>query len=1134
MRKGLLFVILVLTCFLITSCDFKTNNPNQDVLDTEKEKTDEIVTPDTGEKDEGHENAPTNIDFLDFGNVFATSKADKCLANGNDLDDYNEIENDNVTFEEIERTILKKYQRNNEITNIEKDRLYNFSLPFIAENRDEDNLATNFADIRRAPKKYDNYIIDSVNVDGEEVEYSLEDGELNFDYKTPSDENEEKTVIINLHDSDGNQYINTGKIKYKPENKHYDIKIEKATSFSNGVNFVIDIKKNTNAKGDLWLLVLNDEQVVGEKYIYEGTNNVTFNNLKTGVVYKYIIVRKVTANSMNSAIIWGEIMALLPYSVVYNDITSTSFDVSISNKGAFARLSKVELYDGENLLESKGVCERYVYTNLSPKHNYSLKIYYSYYNDKTIVEESFIKSISTLDSNEKLINLRISPSDFLNNNSISWTNGTNFSLQNVGFGVDVDRFLIQKLNDNNESLSSFIELNLAHDTIFTANIYSSNESGDFERLCNIFNDDLYYVIRTRSSASKFGQSLYLKAGKYKIYANTYMITFKDISLKQIIPTNEYNNIISHKTGEYSIIDEGEHFYKVDEQFNPVGYKLYEYYSISDNYNDYFTECDESVKYYFSKLEDSNKEEVKIGDVINPAYAGEVYLSFGINNGTIKESYKYKIYNENSTMNMKLFDDGNILQELKEEFHFYRNEPFDFSRVYVLILVDDCEYKRVYLKDNDLRLNLSFIQNEVEYNDLALLDTSLNSSGEIVISYADLILGNFDISIPYVVESIEINSLTIYTTKNRFLSYGEVIHESIKVEAKNGKSITFNSTYKELLSYKNNNIGDLDEINLNYYFDSGCNQSCEIPNGTFYARVQYGNIFSNVVELTIVLGTDYYVYNGQLAKNGNCPDGYVINSKSLINCRCGLNEGDSCVEDGGAVSVRAYSPEDYIMTSNALTGIHEITVSIIAGTNTTRYESYLTVEILDKNYKVLDSKTKLACYEKVSKKVFVDFYSEEEISYVKICNMTNVKFKLGIASINITYFDQTSEYLKEMVVFSKENKMFVDFMSNYNDCLQGTVKSFDRIEFDAINGQIEFSDNFIIISKGTVIRFKVLGGYGFTVYCAKDTSNYLMNGEKAISPKGMYRVEKDTEIILEFTDTEYLWIIDSYILKNENS
>ncbi len=917
------------------------------------------------------------------------------------LDDNFEPSNDFNTIDSFVSSLENNnYSFYNEIESIESNKDYKISLSLNTKTTSIMNNDKQLS-IIKAPtlddsddeNKIGNYYIDNVYYGDDEIPYYIDEGKVKLYWNQKDNTNKDFTFVF--HDING---------KVFNEIKNFNFKIkDKDFSLSNPtIRFRNNILRITFSPNDYSYELFNNYKVMlfengniiqeREFMVFPDEITAVFDNVQSNRNYEYVIVENLDNNKI-SIVNWGEIKSNIPYSIVYNDITNNSISVSISNKGTRNITKYVELHDSKGLVEKNDLNNNYVFNNLKSGKDYSLKIYYSYFENNEKKNGYCIKNISTLKNNEELIGIRfdrkvINPeSDDYSDKECNWNNGTKIVLNGFKF---TDKNDICNIRD-----SGYIRFVLPYDSIVTMQISDPNVSGQY--LKNAFITDANnnsIAIPVKSNENYYPQSFYLKAGDYKFTSGGGNINIRNIIVKEVMKNNDIRKTIQNATREdKQYLFDDQMIYQVGKKFTTYNFRENHYF---DNY--YLITMDSEYKYYISKNDGSNISEIKENDVIDSKYLGDCKLIIKDKNDILVTSYDIYVYDSDLNISLELYDDTTKLTEISRLI----TDDFNIDKYIFKIKVDDIEHpyvKNIYLKDNDPSISLSYDIGDVTYNNIEYIDANSIKNGVLKFTYDTEYLGSKTLEIPFVFRTLKIfvddsynnNSINITTDKPEFLGNIDTIDRHISMTLLDNNDIPFNKDYyhlnklfPELLKIKSEQFESINNYRL------------------YHVSIIYNNIVvSNELDIKIYNGNIDYAYDGNYyGGSSNC-----WNVNSSASTRCAEEEGEYCVSGGEnrTRKVFAFAGNDYLETIN-FHATERISLVIYSGTTSTAKAVYYTVSILDVDGNVVDSKEVLGTYDKVLYRNVVDFNFTEDVYKIRIDNVTSTvaTATIGILRIEVAY------------------------------------------------------------------------------------------------------------------------------------
>ncbi len=999
--KGRIFsfsIFSLLCIFTLVACGNNSELPN-----------DGDGSPATNEDANGSDNGSNNI--FDYGILEVNSvgkKFDSIYSEYEDennvvLDDNFEPSYDYNTIDSFVSSLEDSYSIYNEKESIESNKDYKISLSLNTKTTSIMNNDKQLS-IIKAPtlddsddgNKIGNYYIDNVYYGDDEIPYYIDEGNVKLYWNQKDNTNKDFTFVF--HDING---------KVFNEIKNFNFKIkDKDFSLSNPtIRFRNNILRITFSPNDYSYELFNNYTVMlfengniiqeREFMVFPDEITAVFDNVQSNRNYEYVIVENRDNNKI-SIINWGEIKSNIPYSIVYNDITNNSINVSISNKGTRNITEYVELHDSKGLVEKKDLNNNYVFNNLKSGKDYSLKIYYSYFENNEKKNGYCIKNISTLKNNEELVGIRfdrevINPeTDDYFDKEYNWNNGTKIVLKDIKAHSESEKYNIKE--------SSYIRFVLPYDAIVTMKISDANVSGQYEK--NVFITDgnnNSISIPIKSNENYYPQSFYLKAGDYKFTSGGGNINIRNIIIKEVMKNNDFkkikNNIIVEDK-KYLLDDQM--IYQVGKKFTTYNFRENHYY---DNY--YSITMDNEYKYYISKNDGSYLSEIKENDVIDTKYLGECTLMITDKKDNLVTSYGIYVYGSDLDISLELYDDITKVAEISR----LVTDEFNIDRYKFKIKVDDIEHpyeKIIYLKDNDPSISLSYDIGDVTYNNIEYIDANSIKNGVLKFTYDTEYLGSKTLDIPFTFSTLKIfvddsynnSSIYIASDKTEFLGNIDTIdrHISMTMLDNYSNEITrdyyhLNKLFPGLLEIYSEPIEYIDNYML------------------YHVSIIYNNIVvSNELDIKIYNGNIDYVYDGNY--NGGIPiSSSYWNVNSSASTRCAEEEGEYCVSGGEnrTRKVFAFAGNDYLETIN-FHATEKISLVIYSGTSSSAKKVYFTVSIFDRDDNVLESEEVLGTYDKILYRNVVDFDLTDDVYKIRIDNVTSTAeiANIGILRIEVAY------------------------------------------------------------------------------------------------------------------------------------
>ncbi len=898
----------------------------------------------TGCSDNDSDSNDANIVDVESINVVSRAeKYDMGLFSG-------ESENADDIYESDSKSIVdivdESFSQNNSY--IETNKLYSISFDLSQSVSLTSNIESNDSI---------NEIV-SVKINDEEVDYSVKNGKLLINWKTPNEASDADIDVTIEALKNGKMVFQTYKLKSKVNDKQYDIIISKTKAYTDKYTMEIYVKKNNDGSGGKPYLMLSESsKIIDEIELSEGINSLEFKDLLIGHKYEYIIVNKQAEDIINNSIYWGQIITLLPYQVTFENITSNSASIFLISKGSKVDLSTVYLIDG-NLFNGHVVDEfddflgrnYYTFDNLQPNHNYTLKIDYIYRKDNNPCDSYFIKSFRTLGTDEDI--LRMSPN--ISNEVSLWPNGTKVEINASDYKKE--NIYLKKgsisCNEAGDVVTDgyYVKLTLPYDSFINSAITSSSNSVTFLRNAIITNGiDYYRLIVSSYTSSRASQSYYLKKGEYYIYTEDSGIFLYDLSIyaimnKSDIPRiQDYSNDISYKVKE-----------KEDNLTVQVVGKNYDFSNIEvEKYYGNDAKYFEIVDDFKIQLEDQNTLErdliVSPEDIVEETDTRYKICNIIVDDVSIEFNANIKIYDKNTSFTIEYFDDyystGGV--------NFFLNDDLDLSGkgfvIYPVInhVVSYDFYKKIYF-DNLDRLT--------EVYGLYDIDTSFEHKGTFEVWYRDELFGDLfgeedrEIGgiwdkIGYQVISISFeDDIEISSTKTDFIEKNDDLSNYAIIPVKFGE-IKQELSFKKLKEFADKNTAGLSSVRIAYYINDSTKllDLSEIETGTYNAVIVVNDkIVTNPIIINIEKATQIERYDGVAAKSESY-DVWDITGEYL-KVAANPNEGG---EAAAGVQMRAFTSEATI-TSKEFDSANTATIIIMAGTNSSSKEARLLIELLDAN------------------------------------------------------------------------------------------------------------------------------------------------------------------------------------------
>ncbi|MCR5113769.1 MAG: hypothetical protein K6A63_07520 [Acholeplasmatales bacterium] len=624
-----LFSILLLG-LSITSCDVNNNiiTTDDETSNTETEETKEL----DNEESTTDDSSSTTVGTFSINGLNVLSVGKKIENVDENLEDQL---SPNSNYAEVLDFIDNNYQREDEKNSIEVGRCYNMQMTFDFDTTSA--VSTLYKMDLNGTDDSSNSEVTSVKVDGKEVEFEVKNGTIEYDWEP------EKTlpsipVEITLTDKLGKSIIKKSEIKTKVNDKSYVFNSINSSIDDDRFTLKIDMTKNesNNKNTELLVVFFDDREIIKSYKLEDEVSLIEFTDERIIHGCRFVIIDTVNAKQCRSFLYWGEVLNLIPFNVAYDDITANSVELSVLNKGALAKITKIELYDDNEVLYIKNDSfEKINITDLDSDSEYKLKIYFSKYIDGKLYSDYFYKTIKTLKGNEELLNLEL---DFENinsfisqsddkpvNYSMKWSNGTEFYLNSVKYRGN------GKIAFGNGRLvnDEYVTLVIPNDSFFTADIKNVADVSGYDRKFHITDGKSKFTVELKSNVSSSKQTFFLKAGTYKMYAETLNITFENIEIKEIVKDSFVKKLLKNGIKEYHIYNDGSGVYKVGKEFNASAFKLYGNINDSKEYLDYYIEIEDksALKYDLFSYDANSKYEISDGDIIPNNNSGLYLLSF---------------------------------------------------------------------------------------------------------------------------------------------------------------------------------------------------------------------------------------------------------------------------------------------------------------------------------------------------------------------------------------------------------------------------------------------------------------------------------------------------------------------------
>ena len=1003
-RVTFFFVFSFLCIIALTACgsnsELSTGDNNVEIPVVDDGGTSSTTDEDTNQIDNDsivfdYEIIEVNSVGKKFDSIYSEFEDENDLV----LDDSFEPNADYNTIDACLESIESMYSIYNEIDSIMSNSDYKISIS-LDSRKGNNSIIANYGKMKyvsmlddsNEDDRIDNYYFDNVYYGDDEIPFYLEDGNLIMYWNQKNTFNEDFTFVF--HDNNGKNFV---------EKKNFNFAIkEKDFSLHNPI---IKLRDNTLRisfpANDYSYGILDNYSVLLFKngifidscnfyyYNYEEPCVAYFFDIYSNHNYEYVIVEN--RDDKISVVNWGEIKSNIPYSIVYNDITNSSINVSISNKGTRNITEYVELYDSKKLVEKKNLNNNYIFKNLKSGKEYTLKIYYSYFEGFEKKTGYCIKNIRTLKNNEELVGIKfdrvvINPeTDDYFYKEYNWTNGTKIIVSDFKAQPEEEKYTITD--------TGYVRFVLPYDAIISMKLSDANRAGQYLKSVLITDDSNNTIsVPLKSNENYYTQSFYFKAGDYKLSSGGGNINIRNFIIREVIKDNKCREIIKNVSLESDefLFDE-KAVYQVGKKFTTYNFRENHYY---DNY--YLITKTGEFKYYISKEDGSYLSEIKENDIIDSKYFGDCKLVVKDKDGSIVISYDIYVYESDLNVELELYDDITKLNDVSR----LVTDTFNTDKYKIKVTINDIEHpysEFIYLKDNNPGISLSYDIDGVSYNNIECIDSDYTSNGLFRFVYDTDYLGLGTLEIPFTFRTLKLfgdepteNSITITAKKTEFVDKVDSIDRYISMSLLDNNNIEFNLDYYNLIKV----FPDTLKINYETY-----EQKDEYD--SYYVFITYNDIVvSNKILIKEYHGASISYYGGYNSINAN----WIVCSSNRT--QCAVNEGECCVGGEGIVTKLVYAfgkNGDYLETTD-FHATNKISLVILSGTKTTVKEVYFTVSILDDNGNVVDSKVVLGSYDKNAYRNVIDFDFDVDIYKVRIDNVTTdaASGTIGILSIELAY------------------------------------------------------------------------------------------------------------------------------------
>lgn len=937
----------IISLFLFIACALVLIGCNQDDVNDAIEGTNEQVKI-------------VNLDS--FHAVSVAEKYEKGEFSGESENPEDLSETDSKSIVDI---VDENYSMNEDYDYIETDRTYSVSFDL------SESISLTSNDLSKQIDR--NVFVDAVKINGENVEFYFENRKLIIKWKTPEDaSNEDITFKIECHKTSPSGVVyfeQVGKINSNINDKQYDVVIYNTKAYTDKFTMDIDVKKNNNGKGgSLYFLLSDGDSIIKEIQLVDGLNSLELDDLDKGHSYEYMVINKANKNIINSYILYGEFISLLPYQITFEEITSNSVSIFLLPKGTKG-ISNIDVYvyDSGNIVG--GSLDRdnssyriWKFKNLVPNHEYEARI--GYYNKKKDKREYFSKKFRTLATDEELVGMMPNVTTELS----SWPNGTKVEIKPALFKdshIYLKKGSITCDNDGNiVKEGCYVKLTLPYDSFVKATITSSNNSVVYTRTAYITNGTDYYRLKVSSYISeKIAQSYFLKKGEYYIYTEDQGIFIYNLTIDAIMKQPIDSSIYDENNVTYSVQKKDENqmdVFIIGKEYDFSNYAVKKiYHNENGNYYknvDDFKVC--LVDLYSQVLDfDENTNSV------TEYYTKSVIVS---PNDTVLESHKqyniiksiiidnkpidlFKYGDDIEKHNFGIFDENNVdyFTESSIPLTFFVNEEVDYSGYCVRLIVQpkgeskQYVYRYAYLDALDGHWGVSFWNDLGDSGDIFELDTSREvNNGGIGVSYNG---DGIDVAYQdkYRVVNLSIDEPTIYSDKTVFVDKIDDLSNYASIKVNGGNDIS----YKKLEEFAKKNVGGVSDVRLAYYMTDPnvLYDTSDLMPGTYNAvLLMNGEIVTDPIEITIKQATVIARYDGVAAKADNY-DVWDITG-DYLKVAANPEEGG---EATAGVQMRAFTYEATI-TSKEFAPSTMASIVTMVGTNSSAKEAYLLLEFLDVN------------------------------------------------------------------------------------------------------------------------------------------------------------------------------------------